>query len=119
MTFVPFKLLPDQPEIQFRFTIAAARDLDRASTYGIQKLLQNGQTTEAIVLMTCYGQRHMNPRMTEQKAIDQIQQFVDNNGDTTELFNALFEALKKSGVYGKQDGAEENPTKTTAMTKTA
>lgn len=114
MTSVPFPLIPGAPDVEFRFTIATARQLDKASTYGVQLLLKNGQTTEAIVLMTCYGLKHMNHRMTEAKAEELIQQFIDppNNGDTTLLFTALFKALQESGVFGKPDngGAEANPT---------
>jgi hypothetical protein len=110
MTSVSFPLIPGKPDVDFRFTIATARQLDRASQYGVQVLLKNGQTTEAIVLMTCYGLKHINPRMTEPKAEELIQQFIDNGGDATDLFTALFKALQASGVFGKADGAEENPT---------
>lgn len=120
MTSVPFPLMPGKPDVEFRFTIKTARELDRASQYGVQVLLKNGQTTDAIVLMTCYGLKHMNPRMTEQKAEELIQQFIDppNNGDATELFTALFKALQASGVFGKADnGAEANPTTATPVTE--
>jgi len=118
MTSVSFPLIPGKPDVDFRFTISTARQLDRASQYGIQVLLKNGQTTEAIVLMTCYGLKHINPRMTETKAEELIQQFIDNGGDATDLFTALFKALQASGVFGKADGGEENPT-TAAASQTA
>ena len=117
MTSVPFALIPGQPDVQFRFTIKTARELDRASQYGVQVLLKNGQTTDAIVLMTCYGLRHAMPRMTEDKATDLIQTYIDNGGDSMELFKALFKALQESGVYGKAQGDEANPTP--AATETA
>jgi predicted methyltransferase len=112
MTSVSFPLIPNEPEVQFRFTIRTARELDRASSVGIQKLLQNGQTTDAMVLMTCYGLRHLDHKMTEQKAEELIQQYVDTGGDAKALFIALFDALNKSGVFGKPDG-EANPTQAT------
>jgi hypothetical protein len=116
MTAVSFPLIPGKPDVEFRFTIKTARELDRASQYGIQVLLKNGQTTDAIVLMTCYGLKHINPRMTEQKAEELIQQYIDNGGDATDLFTALFKALQNSGVFGKVDGGgEENPTTATTV----
>jgi hypothetical protein len=116
MTSVPFPLIPGKPDVDFRFTITTARQLDKASEYGVQVLLKNGQTTDAIVLMTCYGLRHINPKMTESKAEELIQQYIDHGGDAMDLFNALFKALQASGVFGKTDGVEANPT--TAATTT-
>jgi|SRR6185436_5340358 len=110
MTSVSFPLIPNQPDVQFRFTIKTACDLDDASTHGIQLLVKNGQTTKALVLLTCYGLRHLDHRMTEAKAMDLIQRYVDAGGDTTELFAALIKALQASGVFGKAAGDEANPT---------
>ena len=117
MTAVSFPLIPGKPDVDFRFTIKTARELDRASQYGVQVLLKNGQTTDAIVLMTCYGLKHINPRMTEQKAEELIQQYIENGGDAMDLFTALFKALQESGVFGKTDGVEANPTKPTPVTE--
>lgn len=114
MTSVSFPLIPGKPDVEFRFTITTARQLDKASQYGVQVLLKNGQTTDAIVLMTCYGLKHINPRMTEQKAEELIQQYIDNGGDAMDLFNALFKALQESGVFGKTQGDEANPTRAEA-----
>lgn len=120
MTSVPFALVPNKPDVQFRFTISTARQLDKASQYGVQVLLKNGQTTEAIVLMTCYGLRHADHRMTEAKAEEMIQQYIDQGGDTTLLFTALFKALQESGVFGKAAaGDEANPTTETPMPEKA
>jgi hypothetical protein len=116
MTSVSFPLIPGKPDVDFRFTIATARQLDKASEYGVQVLLKNGQTTDAIVLMTCYGLRHINPKMTEAKAEELIQQFIDGGGDAMDLFNALFKALQASGVFGKVDGVDANPTTAATMT---
>jgi hypothetical protein len=116
MTSVSFPLIPGKADVEFRFTIKTARELDRASQFGIQRLLENTQTTEAIVLMTCYGLRHADHRMNESKAEELIQRFLDEGGDSTELFVALFKALKASGVYGKSERDEANPTTATEPT---
>lgn len=123
MTSVPFPLIPGQPDVHFRFTIATACELDDASQHGVQVLLSTGKTTKAIQLMTCYGLKHADHRMTEAKATNLIQRYVDAGGDMAELMKALTKALQVSGVLGKVDGGdEENPTTATtteAETKTA
>lgn len=111
MTTVSFELIPGKAPVDFRFTIKTSRELDKASG-GITNLLTNGQTTEALVLMTCYGLRHADHRMNESKAEDLIQRFVDTGGNAADLLRALTEAIQASGVWGR-DGDEPNPTKTT------
>jgi hypothetical protein len=110
MTTVPFELIPGKAPVDFRFTIKTARELDRASTHGITTLLRNGQTTDALVLMTCYGLRHADHRMTETKAEELIQRFVDEGGNAADLLKALTEAIQASGVWGRDGGDEANPT---------
>jgi hypothetical protein len=110
-TSVSFPLLPGKGDVEFRFTISSARQLDKAAGSGLSALLSRGQTTEALVLMTCYGLKHAIPTMTEQKAERWIDAFIENGGDTTELFQALFRAVSLSGVYGKVE-AEDQATET-------
>jgi len=115
MTSVSFPLIPGQPDVQFRFTIATSRELDRASTHGITSLLRNGQTTDALVLMTCYGLKHADHRMTEKKAEALIQTFIDDGGNAAKLLSALTDAMQASGVWGRDDGDEPNPSTETSQ----
>ena len=116
MTTVPFELIPGKAPVDFRFTIKTSRELDVASG-GITNLLRNGQTTQAMVLMTCYGLRHADHRMNESKAEDLIQRFVDQGGNAADLLKALTEAIQASGVWGR-DGDEPRPTQTETTTET-
>lgn len=120
-TSVSFPLRPHQPDVEFRFTIGAVRQLEKAAGCGLQTLLSRGESTEALVLMTCYGLRHANHKMTEQLAETWIQNYIDAEGDSDKLMAALFDAVNASGVYGKveptatatESERAENPTKET------
>lgn len=113
---VSFPLIPGKAPVDFRFTIKTARELDKAAQHGIAVLLKNGQTTDALVLMTCYGLKHSDHRMNEGKAEELIQRYVDDGGDAAELLAALTKALQASGVFGKVEGDEANPTQTAPTT---
>lgn len=104
--------------VEFRFTTKSARALERAAGSGIAWLVARGQSVEALVLLVCYGLQWQFPKMTEQKATDLIDAFVDAGGDTKELSKAAMRALEESGVYGKPDSGEgDRPTQTTTETQ--
>lgn len=100
-------------DAEFRFTTKAARALEGAAGCGITFLLAKGQTVELTVLLVCYGlQWQPQLKMTEAKAVDLIDEFIDAGGNVTALSEALYKALDSSGVYGKVDdkkGGGERP----------
>ena len=124
---VPFPLIPNQPDVEFRFTIKSARDLERATRQfgGIAGLNLRGSNVEALVVCTLFALRWAKPKLTEDKVVDLIQDFVDAGGDVIELTNMLTKALNESGVYGKPatpdaDGeGDGNPSTATTETPTA
>lgn len=123
MTSVPFPLIPGAPDVEFRFTIKTARDLERASRHlgGIAGLTLRNNTVEVLCILTCYAMRWNDPKhkMTEDKAADLLQAFIDNGGDVGALLTALTKAVQESGVYGKQDADEETADETDPQTATA
>jgi hypothetical protein len=128
---VPYPLIPGEPDVEFRFTIATARLLERATRPwgGIGALTLRGNNIEVLVATTHHALLWNKPNLKEQKVIDWIQAFVDEGGDVIEMTNALNRALEMSGVYGKPDKPEvdddepegvANPqTPTTAATTTS
>lgn len=100
MPSVSFPLKAGQPDVEFKFTIKAARDLERLAGCNYQTLLSRGQQIEAIVMMTCFGLRHADKAMTVDRATDLVDAYVEADGDIVQLFNALQEAMNQSGVYG-------------------
>ena len=86
-------------DIGFRFTIRTALELERASG-GLQMLLARGQSVWALVLLVCYGLKWNRKKITEDDAIQLLDQFVEADGDTRALTQALSKALNESGVYG-------------------
>jgi len=86
-----------------------------------------GQSIYAICLLACYGLKHADKQMTEDKAAELIEIYRDRGGpdgvpgDMKALYDALVKALNESGVYGdvkKDDGDEPDPTKTETTTQT-
>lgn len=102
---VPFPLIPDQADVEFRFTIKTARLLERATRPwgGIAALNLRGNNVEVLVMVTHHALLWKQPKLTEDKVIDQIQTFVDAGGNVVELITALSKALDESGVYGRPD----------------
>lgn len=122
---VPFPLVSGQPDVEFRFTIKTARDLERATRPfgGIAGLHLRGSNVEALVVTTLFALRWNKPQLTEDKVIDLMQNFVYAGGDVVALTTALTKALNESGVYGKPEKPEdeeggENPLKTATETPT-
>jgi len=123
---VPFPLAPGQPDVEFRFTIKTARELERATRPfgGIAGLNLRGSNVEALVVCTLYALRWNRPKLMEDKVIDMIQDFVDAGGDVIDLTNTLTKALNESGVYGKpatpddESEGDENPSTTATETLT-
>lgn len=93
--------------VVFRFSIKAAREMERVAGCNYQTLLARSQQVEAICLMTCYGLRHDDPKMTVDKAIELVDAYVDRGGNIVALYEALQEAMNKSGVYGRPPKEEE------------
>lgn len=128
MTSVPFELnvtittetgkKEQYGEVAFRFTTKSARALERAAGSGLAWVIARGQSVEALVLLVCYGLQHLFPKMTEAKATDLIDAFIDRGGDVAELSKAAHQALNASGVYGKPEG-EGDARPTTASLETA
>jgi hypothetical protein len=120
MTTVPFPLIPNAPDVEFRFTIKTARDLERATRHmgGIAGLTLRNNTVEALCALTCYALRWADHKMTEDKAADLIQGFIDGGGDVGVLLEALTKAVQLSGVYGRQEEetSEADPQTATATT---
>lgn len=86
---------------RFRYTIRTTRELEKASIVGLSALLMQGQTVIALVLLVCYGLKWERPRITEDDAVNLLDQFVEAGGDTKALSEALQKAIVESGVYGQ------------------
>lgn len=111
MVSVPFPLKPGLPDVDFRFTIRAARDLERAAGCNYRTLFARGEQINAIVLLVCYGLRHADKAMTEEKAVDLVDRYLTGGGDIVTLYETLQKAMNVSGVYGpaaKTDDEEPN-----------
>lgn len=106
MTTVDFPLKPGQAPVRFRFTIPNTRALELAAGCGIELLRLRGQTVHALVLMTCYGLRWSDKRMTEEKAGELIQEYLEADGSVEALSKALVKAMNESGVYGEPEKPE-------------
>lgn len=99
----PFPLIPNQQDVEFRFTIPTARQLERAARPwgGLQALSLRGNNVEVLVACTWHALLWNKPNLSESKVIDWIQAFVDNGGNVIDLTNVLTKALDESGVYGR------------------
>jgi hypothetical protein len=102
---VPFPLIPDQPDVEFRFTIKTARLLERATRPwgGIAALNLRGNNVEVLVMVTHHALLWKQPKLAEDKVIDMIQTFVDEGGNVVALTETLTKALDESGVYGRPE----------------
>lgn len=110
MKGVTFDLRPGEIPVVFRFTIKAAREMERVAGCNYQSLLGQSRQIEAICLMTCYALKHDDPKMTVDKAVDLVDAFVDKGGNIVELYEALQNAMNHSGVYGPPPKDEEEGT---------
>jgi hypothetical protein len=107
---VPFPLIPEQPDVEFRFTIKTARLLERATRQwgGISGLTMRGNNVEVLVTVTHHALLWNKPKLAEDKVIDWIQDFIDAGGNVIDLTQALTKALDASGVYGRPEGSAES-----------
>lgn len=107
-----FPLIPYHPQndpgatlfrdVEFRFRINSGREIERVYGCSFKVLMERGQEIEAIVGAVCAGMRHDNPKITQDKAEELVQNFIDADGDIVELYNALVKAWNISGVYSKR-----------------
>lgn len=116
MKGVLFPLKAGEIDVEFRFGIRSARDLERAAGCNYQTLFARGQQIEAICLMTCFALRHQEPKLTVDKATDLVEAYVDSGGNIVTLYEALQRAMNVSGVYGPstEKMAEDTSRPTTA-----
>lgn len=124
MTTVDYPFYPTTDEAgtttfkdaRFRFTIRTTREMEKSAGCGVGLLQARMQSIEVVVLLVCYGLRWDDKKMTEEKAVDLVEKYLDAGGDVIKLSAALVKCLNTSGVYGKPDPEVEgdaNPTKTT------
>ncbi len=90
-------------DVEFRYTTRPARLLERACGGNIDRVLARGQVVEAVVLLVCYGLLWNDAEMSEDQAVDLVDEFIDAGGNVTDLTAALYKALQSSGVYGKHE----------------
>jgi len=112
MQYVEFDFLEEakgepKPPRKLRFTVTTANMLDQRAGVGISELMARRQNIYAMVLMVCYALQYGDPAMTEKRAEQLVQRFIDKGGDTTTLWAALIKAANRSGVYGKPQTEEE------------
>lgn len=88
-------------DTEFRYTTRSVRAMERSAGCGLAMLQAQLRSVETLVLLVCYGRTFDDRKMTEDKATDQIDEFLAAGGSVTELADALFKALNASGVYGK------------------
>jgi hypothetical protein len=101
-------------DAEFRYTTKFTRQLERAAGTGLSWLIARGQSVECAVLLVCYGLKHLGKvpfrgkqiEMTEDVAVDLIDEFIDAGGDVKALSEALYKGLNASGVYGKPAGGD-------------
>lgn len=101
---------PGEAPVVFRFTIRAARDMEKAAGCNYQSLFAKTQYVDAVCLMVCYGLRHDDPKMTVEKAIELVETYIDKGGRIIDLYFALQKAMDKSGCYGNPPDEDEAPT---------
>lgn len=89
--------------VEFRYGTKEAYELEEAAGMGIAWLRAQGKSIKAMVLLVCYGLKQQYPKMTQQKAIDIIQAYLDRGGNVKELSDAASKALLDSGVYGREE----------------
>lgn len=88
-------------DAEFRFNIKSTRLLEQACHSGLDYVIARGQNVEALVLLTTYGLMwDPDLKMTQAKAEDLLQKFIDAKQDVGPLYEKLHTALRKSGVYG-------------------
>lgn len=118
MTSVTFPFFVGKPDpdtkkitlkdAEFRYTTKTARALEQSAGVGIEWLVARGQNVLVLVLMVCYGlQWDPKQKMTEDRACNLIDEFIDAGGSVEELSKACFKALKLAGVYGPPEEDEE------------
>lgn len=129
MTTVDYPFYPTTDEdgkttftnARFRFTIRTTREMEQSAGCGVGMLQMRMQSIQMLVLLVCYGLRWDDKKMTEEKAVDLVDRFLDADGDVIKLSAVLVKCLNTSGVYGKPDPdkeGDENPTKTTPTNET-
>lgn len=117
MKGVLFPLREGEIQDEFRFSIRTARDLERACGSNYTMLLARGQQIEAICLLTCYGLRHQkkDARLTVDQATDLVEAYIDRGGSIVALYEALQEAMNRSGCYRTREEDVDTSRPTTAQ----
>ncbi len=90
----------DKPRT-LRFTIDAVARLEGEEGCGLDELWARKQRIVALVALLYHGLRHEDASLTKARVIKLLDRYVENGGDTTELNEAVLEALFASGVYGR------------------
>lgn len=114
MKGVLFPLYLGEIDVEFRFTIRAARALERAAGCNYQTLFARGQQVEAVCLLLWAALLHADPKLTQDKAVEIVEQYVDRTGNILPLYEALQKAMNASGCYG--EAVRDEPRPTTAET---
>lgn len=93
-------------DVEFLFTIRAAKELEEVAGCGPGHLVLRGQSVKALVLMVWHALKHADPTITEKKAETAIQKYLDAGGKVKPLSEALYKAMNEAGVYGDPDVPE-------------
>jgi hypothetical protein len=112
MTTVSFPFYPDPnggfKDAHFRFTVKSVYEMEKSAGMDISRMFAERGRIGYLVLLICYGLKHANDAMTEAKALQQLDRFVERGGDIVKLTSALADAMVKSGAIGKPtDDPEE------------
>lgn len=110
MKGVSFPLYEGQIDVEFRYTIKAARALERQAGCNYQMLFARGQQVEAVCLLLWAALLHVDPKLTTEKAVDIVEGYVDRTGNILPLYEALQKAMNASGCYGEAVRDEARPT---------
>lgn len=104
---VQFPLEPGKPPVLFRFNVTSAQALEQAGGANPAYLASTGRQVTALVLMVWHGLQHADAGITERKAKQLVQRYLDGGGKVKALMDALAKALEESGVYGDAEQPDE------------
>lgn len=93
-------------EVEFLFTVRAAKDLEEVAGTSPYLLSLRGQSVKATVLMVLFGLRHADAAMNESRAVALLDKYLKGGGKLKPLNEALVKAMNESGVYGDPDTPE-------------
>jgi hypothetical protein len=109
MQYVELALEKDKKPRQLRFTVTALTSLEEQAGCGIRELLSRKQDVYATVLLLRYGLEWADRSMTQKRAAQLLQTFLDEGGDITTLWEGILKALNQSGAYGRIGDVVEEP----------